>query len=103
MSLIRPGDWLFLQFAHNDQKMNAEHTDAATPTNDRATSRSAASAAGGPAPTPAATVRRLSATAAAAAYADNASECPEQGTRRRQLHKETPAALLHFVTALKTC
>jgi len=30
MSLIRPGDWLFMQFAHNDQKMNAEHTDAAT-------------------------------------------------------------------------
>jgi lysophospholipase L1-like esterase len=30
MALIRPGDWLFMQFAHNDQKMNAEHTDAAT-------------------------------------------------------------------------
>jgi len=30
MSLIRPGDYLFMQFGHNDQKINAEHTDAAT-------------------------------------------------------------------------
>ncbi len=30
MSLIRAGDYLFIQFAHNDQKINAEHTDAAT-------------------------------------------------------------------------
>jgi lysophospholipase L1-like esterase len=30
MSLIKAGDYLFMQFAHNDQKLNAEHTDAAT-------------------------------------------------------------------------
>ena len=30
MSLIKPGDALFIQFGHNDQKQNAEHTDAAT-------------------------------------------------------------------------
>ena len=30
MSLIKAGDYLFIQFAHNDQKINAEHTDAAT-------------------------------------------------------------------------
>jgi len=30
MSLIKAGDYLFIQFGHNDQKINAEHTDAAS-------------------------------------------------------------------------
>ena len=30
LSMIKPGDYLFLQFAHNDQKQGGEHTDAAT-------------------------------------------------------------------------
>ncbi len=30
MSLLKAGDYLFIQFGHNDQKLNAEHTDAAT-------------------------------------------------------------------------
>lgn len=30
MSLIKAGDYLLIQFGHNDQKINAEHTDAAT-------------------------------------------------------------------------
>lgn len=30
MSLLKAGDYLFMQFAHNDQKLNAAHTDAAT-------------------------------------------------------------------------
>jgi lysophospholipase L1-like esterase len=30
LSMLKPGDYLFLQFAHNDQKPGPEHTDAAT-------------------------------------------------------------------------
>jgi lysophospholipase L1-like esterase len=30
MSLVKAGDYLFMQFAHNDQKPGPEHTDAAT-------------------------------------------------------------------------
>lgn len=30
LSLLRGGDYVLMQFGHNDQKLNAEHTDAAT-------------------------------------------------------------------------